>query len=92
MSFLDDDSTSSNAITQTPLQPVVVKPTPRSLPPDVLIRIFQRLPVPSLANVALVSRRFKVLAYDDEVWDAKLRVMLEHDTGALAATLGMKLG
>lgn len=60
----------------------------RVLPPNVLIKIFQYLPVPSLAQVALVSRRFKVLVYDDEIWDSKLRIMLENDTGALAAMLG----
>ncbi|KAI9015826.1 exocyst complex component Sec10-like protein [Phycomyces nitens] len=59
----------------------------RSLPPNVLIRIFENLPISSLANVAMVSRRFKVLAYDDEIWDAKLKIMLESDTGALAALL-----
>ncbi|KAG2207550.1 hypothetical protein INT47_004300 [Mucor saturninus] len=59
----------------------------RILPPNVLLRVFQYLPVPSLAQVALVSRRFKVLVYDDEIWDTKLRIMLENDTGALAAML-----
>lgn len=65
----------------------VLQPT-KVIPPNVLIRIFQFLPVPSLAQVALVSRRFKVLVYDDEIWDNKLRILLENDTGALAAMLG----
>lgn len=58
------------------------------VPPDVLLRIFKYLPVPTLANVALVSRRFKVLVYDDEIWDEKLRIMLKNDTGALSNMLG----
>ncbi|KAL0095304.1 exocyst complex component Sec10-domain-containing protein [Phycomyces blakesleeanus] len=58
-----------------------------SLPPNVLIRVFENLPISSLANVAMASRRFKVLAYDDEIWDTKLKIMLESDTGALAALL-----
>ncbi|CEG65273.1 hypothetical protein RMATCC62417_02085 [Rhizopus microsporus] len=57
------------------------------VPPDVLLRIFKYLPVPTLANVALVSRRFKVLVYDDEIWDEKLRIMLKNDTGALSNML-----
>lgn len=65
----------------------VLQPT-KTLPPKVFIRIFEYLPVPSLAQVALVSRRFKVLVYDDELWHSKLRIMLENDTGALAAMLG----
>ncbi|KAG0170900.1 F-box protein: endocytic membrane traffic, recycling ReCYcling 1 [Apophysomyces sp. BC1034] len=79
---------------QDPLQPVPVvhadnnkKTKQRVLPPDVLIRVFQHLPVCSLANVAVVSRRFKVLVYDDEIWDAKLRIMLRQDTGALKEVL-----
>lgn len=74
-----------------PLEPTLAKPRPRVLPPDVLIRIFQQLPVPSLATVAQASRRFKVLAYDDEIWEDKLRRMLKHDTGMLAAILGALL-
>ncbi|KAI8145080.1 exocyst complex component Sec10-like protein [Fennellomyces sp. T-0311] len=86
MSFIDapDESPPSPSM-QAPLKPAAVK---RALPPDILIRIFQLLPIPSLSNVALASRRFKVLAYDDEIWDDKLRRMLDRDTGALAATLG----
>ncbi|KAG1151452.1 hypothetical protein G6F37_003438 [Rhizopus arrhizus] len=61
------------------------EPTNKSIPPDILLRIFSYLPIPSLANVALVSRRFKVLVYDDEIWDEKLRIMLKNDTGALTA-------
>jgi recyclin-1 len=64
------------------------EPTNKSIPPDILLRIFSYLPIPSLANVALVSRRFKVLVYDDEIWDEKLRIMLKNDTGALTAMFG----
>ncbi|KAG1437261.1 hypothetical protein G6F56_013192 [Rhizopus delemar] len=59
----------------------------KSIPPDVLLRIFGYLPIPTLATVASVSRRFKVLVNDDEIWDEKLRLMLKNDTGALAVML-----
>jgi hypothetical protein len=90
MSLIDDEGPTNTFINTTqPIQPVKVDTKlGRAIPPDVLIRIFRYLPVPSLAKVALVSRRFKVLAYDDEIWDEKLKIMLENDTGALAAMLG----
>ncbi|KAI9288652.1 exocyst complex component Sec10-domain-containing protein [Umbelopsis sp. AD052] len=47
----------------------------RFLPPDTLIHIFKYLPISATRNVALCSRRFKVLVYDDEIWDAKLRLL-----------------
>ncbi|KAL7316335.1 F-box protein: endocytic membrane traffic, recycling ReCYcling 1 [Mucor circinelloides] len=92
MSLLDDDDTHNDIPSTEPIRPISLTEAARSksgrpIPPSVLIRIFQYLPVPSLANVALASRRFKVLAYDDEIWDEKLRIMLENDTGALAAML-----
>ncbi|KAG2223931.1 hypothetical protein INT45_009383 [Circinella minor] len=93
MSFIDaPDESPQSPNMPAPLKPVAAAKQQRSLPPDILIRIFQYLPVPSLANVALASRRFKVLAYDDEIWDDKLRRMLDQDTGALAATLEGKTG
>ncbi|KAI9493070.1 exocyst complex component Sec10-like protein [Zychaea mexicana] len=93
MSFIDAPDESPQSPTMpAPLTPVAAAKNPRALPPDILIRIFQYLPVPSLATVALASRRFKVLAYDDEIWDEKLRQMLDNDTGALAATLEGKSG
>ncbi|KAI9487451.1 MAG: exocyst complex component Sec10-like protein [Benjaminiella poitrasii] len=97
MSLIDDEPIDGyNDLTSTaqPIQPVQVSladaarsKSGRSIPPDVLVRIFQYLPVYALANVALTSRRFKVLAYDDEIWDSKLQIMLENDHGALAAML-----
>ncbi|KAL1914516.1 uncharacterized protein VTP21DRAFT_8230 [Calcarisporiella thermophila] len=45
------------------------------LPPDLILKILQHVPVPSLTNVAVACRRFKVLVYDDEIWEAKLRAM-----------------
>ncbi|KAI8086885.1 exocyst complex component Sec10-like protein [Gilbertella persicaria] len=92
MSLIDDDTTFIDS-TQ-PIQPVQVSLSDaaksrsgRLIPPDVLLRIFKYLPVASLTKIALVSRRFKVLAYDDEIWDEKLNIMLKNDTGALAAML-----
>ncbi|GAA5805039.1 hypothetical protein HPULCUR_010552 [Helicostylum pulchrum] len=89
MSFIDDDNNTTVSIAT--IRPVSVDAarlkSGKAIPPNVLIRIFQYLPVPSLANAALASRRFKVLAYDDEIWDTKLQIMLENDTGALAAML-----
>ncbi|CDS13111.1 hypothetical protein LRAMOSA05294 [Lichtheimia ramosa] len=68
---------------KAPQSPVSVHKT---LPPDVLVKIFHHLPVPSLVNVALASRRFKVLCYDDEIWDTKIQLMLGCDSSGLAAT------
>ncbi|CAJ0760412.1 2152_t:CDS:10, partial [Entrophospora sp. SA101] len=45
------------------------------LPPDILIRILKHLPITSLPNFALVSRRFKVLVYDDELWEQHLKTL-----------------
>ncbi|KAI9358642.1 exocyst complex component Sec10-domain-containing protein [Zopfochytrium polystomum] len=45
------------------------------LPPDLIIRIFTFLPVPDLPKVARASRRLKILAYNDDVYKPKLRVM-----------------
>jgi recyclin-1 len=94
MSLIDDDTDNLIIPSSEPIQPIQLDgpaaklKSGRTIPPDVLIRIFQYLPVPSLPNVALASRRFKVLAYDDEIWYEKLKIMLENDTGALAAMLG----
>ncbi|KAJ3179280.1 hypothetical protein HK101_010051 [Irineochytrium annulatum] len=46
-----------------------------SLPPDLIIRIFVFLPVPDLPKVARCSRRLKILAYNDDVYEHKLVVM-----------------
>lgn len=89
MSLFDAPNQSIPTTTiRAPLEPVPGKPRSRVLPPDILIRIFQQLPVTSLLTVAQCSRRFKVLVYDDEIWEDKLRRMLKHDTGMLAAVLG----
>nr|CAG8554388.1 6868_t:CDS:10 [Entrophospora candida] len=45
------------------------------LPPDILIRILKYLPITSLPNFALASRRFKVLVYDDELWEQHLKTL-----------------
>lgn len=45
------------------------------LPPDLIIRIFTFLPVPDLPHVAAASRRLKILAYNDDVYKPKLRVL-----------------
>lgn len=57
----------------------------RFLPPDILIHIFKYLPIAATRNVALCSRKFKVLVYDDEIWDAKLR-LLDIDTPITLST------
>ncbi|KAJ3413198.1 F-box protein: endocytic membrane traffic, recycling ReCYcling 1 [Chytridiales sp. JEL 0842] len=51
------------------------------LPPDLVIRIISFLPVPDLKTVACASRRLKILAYNDDVYEHKLRVL-----GVLSAT------
>jgi recyclin-1 len=44
-----------------------------TFPPHIIANIFSFLPVPDLKNVSCVSRRFKVIAYSDEVYEDKLR-------------------
>ncbi|KAJ3039975.1 F-box protein: endocytic membrane traffic, recycling ReCYcling 1 [Rhizophlyctis rosea] len=46
-----------------------------SLPPDLVIRVFNFLPVPNLTTVACVSRRFKVLVYNDDLYEPKLKAL-----------------
>ncbi|KAJ3320091.1 F-box protein: endocytic membrane traffic, recycling ReCYcling 1, partial [Gonapodya sp. JEL0774] len=47
----------------------------KDLPPDLVIRILAFLPVPELPKVARLSRRFKVLCYNDGVFEPKLRTL-----------------
>ncbi|CAO3606822.1 unnamed protein product [Cunninghamella echinulata] len=79
-STISSPTTPTSPSLPNPLQPTKISKT---LPPKVILRIVHYLPLPSLINVALVSRRFKVLVYDDEIWANKLDIMLKHDTGAL---------
>ncbi|RKO83940.1 exocyst complex component Sec10-domain-containing protein [Blyttiomyces helicus] len=44
-----------------------------ALPPDLIVRVFTFLPVPDLPSVARVSRRLKILVYNDDVYEPKLR-------------------
>lgn len=46
-----------------------------SLPPDLIIKIFQYLPVPDLPTLALASRRLKVLSAADDVYIPKLKAL-----------------
>ncbi|KAI9208175.1 exocyst complex component Sec10-domain-containing protein [Polychytrium aggregatum] len=46
-----------------------------SLPPDLVIRIFSYLHVSDLPKVACVSRRFKILVYNDAVYAPKLKAL-----------------
>ncbi|CAM0135915.1 F-box protein: endocytic membrane traffic, recycling ReCYcling 1 [Umbelopsis sp. WA50703] len=71
VSFLSDESAACSI-------PAIVPQTlsaARFLQPDILINIFKYLPIAATRNVALCSRRFKVLVYDDEIWDEKLRCL-----------------
>ncbi|GES73710.1 secretion pathway protein Sls2/Rcy1 [Rhizophagus clarus] len=49
------------------------KSQPPTLPPDLLIKIIKHLPITSLPNFACACRRFKVLVYDDELWEHRLK-------------------
>ena len=57
-----------------------------SLPPDLIIRIFQYLPIPDLPQVACTSRRFKVLVAADDVYEHKLRALNMIDALAIEVT------
>ncbi|ORX48483.1 hypothetical protein DM01DRAFT_1376693 [Hesseltinella vesiculosa] len=80
----DLDSPCSSISLQPPLQPTKLRAT---LPPNVLLCVLKYLSLSTLATCALVSRRFKVLVYDDEIWDSKLQQMLQHDTAGVLANL-----
>ena len=56
-----------------------------SLPPDLIIRVFTFLPVPTLPTVACVSRRFKVLVYNDDLYEPKLKALGIEDTNVSAS-------
>ncbi|KAF9175279.1 F-box protein: endocytic membrane traffic, recycling ReCYcling 1 [Mortierella sp. AD010] len=45
------------------------------LPPDLLLRCIQYLPISSLPAVARACRRLKVIVYSDELWESKLLAM-----------------
>ncbi|KAG0368375.1 F-box protein: endocytic membrane traffic, recycling ReCYcling 1 [Gamsiella multidivaricata] len=45
------------------------------LPPDLLLKCLQYLPVSSLPAVAQACRRLKVIVYSDELWESKLVAM-----------------
>ncbi|KAI8078623.1 uncharacterized protein BX664DRAFT_36058 [Halteromyces radiatus] len=86
MDYIDSPVTSPiESSLPSPIQPTKIK---RPIPPNVLLRIFQLLPLSSLTNVALVSRRFKVLAYDDEIWDEKLDIIERHTAGSFGTFMG----
>lgn len=71
VSFLSDESAACSIPTIAPQ----TLSAARFLQPDILIHIFKYLPIAATRNVALCSRRFKVLVYDDEIWDEKLRCL-----------------
>ncbi|KAF9425823.1 Platinum sensitivity protein [Podila epigama] len=58
-----DGRTSSDIITTTSI-PV--------LPPELIRRCLQYLPISSLTAVAMACRRLKVIVYSDELWESKL--------------------
>lgn len=53
-----------------------------SLPPDLIIKVFTYLPVADLPSVALTSRRFKILVYNDAVYEPKLKFLGIDENGA----------
>ncbi|KAJ3163213.1 F-box protein: endocytic membrane traffic, recycling ReCYcling 1 [Geranomyces michiganensis] len=69
----------SKAKRGTPSAAAAAAPAPpktiASLPPDLIIRTFTFLPIADLSTVARVSRRFKILVYNDDVYEPKLRAL-----------------
>ncbi|CAG8538072.1 14837_t:CDS:1, partial [Acaulospora colombiana] len=49
-----------------------------TLPPGLLLGILKYLPITSLSNFARACRRFKVLVYDDELWEHHLKTLGVH--------------
>ncbi|RIA96047.1 exocyst complex component Sec10-domain-containing protein [Glomus cerebriforme] len=64
-----------NSTKKPPIIPIPQKSQPQTLPPDLLIRILRYLPITSLPNFARACRRFKVLVYDDELWEQHLKTL-----------------
>ncbi|RHZ82849.1 hypothetical protein Glove_103g57 [Diversispora epigaea] len=46
-----------------------------TLSPDLLFKILRNLPITSIPNFARACRRFKVLVYDDELWEQHLNTL-----------------
>lgn len=57
---------------KTPSAPIVYSTSIIALPPSVFVLILAKLPLADLANTYRVSRRFKVLAYQEEIYLIKL--------------------
>jgi len=72
--IFDEDLSASLAPASTAL---TARQTVKTLPPDILIRILKYLPICSLINFAQACRRFKVLVYDDELWESHLKILGE---------------
>jgi len=72
--IFDEDLSASLAPASTALP---ARQTVKTLPPDILIRILKYLPICSLINFAQACRRFKVLVYDDELWESHLKILGE---------------
>ncbi|KAI9316784.1 exocyst complex component Sec10-domain-containing protein [Dichotomocladium elegans] len=92
MSLADNSSSSEPPSTckqTSPLSPDDETKLP--LPPAILLRILHVLPVPSLAQLALVSRELKTLVYQDVIWRQKLRCVLEYDTTGLDEALSLSV-
>lgn len=85
-SLLDEDDLSANDA-PAPLEPVSSQQQ-KHLPQHILRRIFKLLPVPSLPHVALASRDFKSLVYDDAIWNPLLHDVLKNDSSNLSDMLG----
>ncbi|KAI7880646.1 hypothetical protein K492DRAFT_237159 [Lichtheimia hyalospora FSU 10163] len=84
--LLDDDDPSSNDL-PAPLQPPPPQQQQQQLPRHILRRILKLLSVPSLAHVALASRDFKSLVYEDAIWNSKLHDILKNDSSNLSDML-----
>ncbi|KAJ3287455.1 F-box protein: endocytic membrane traffic, recycling ReCYcling 1 [Borealophlyctis nickersoniae] len=56
-----------------PPKPSATPKTIGSLPPDLIVRLISFLPVPDLPKVACLSRRFKILAYNEDLYEPKLK-------------------
>src|ERR1051326_2532661 len=65
-------------ISTTKKPPIIQEPQKTrspTLPPDLLIKVLRYLPITSLPNFARACRRFKLLVYDDELWEQHLKTI-----------------
>lgn len=58
------------------------------VPLHILHDVFQYLTIADISHLAMASKGFKALVYQDRIWKEKLKIMLDNDHGLLSKLLG----